>query len=149
MTRISSSSSSAFRVVVLVLSLHSVGGALTNDQLESFQREGYLYLRKFLFSSSSEDDTATFARLIQAGDALVQRAPPSTLSNRTFSTSETGLIFGVKDEICGVDVNGESECDQHEIVQAFRDVALRSKVVDVCAKLMQLDPSTQNMRILR
>jgi len=124
---------------------------LTDEQLDSFQREGYLYIPQFLTSSSEE--MASFARLVQAGDALVQRASTTGSSKSTFSTLEAGVIFGVKNEICSVALDGESECDetvQHHIVKAFRDTALRSsKLVEACAELMQLDPLTQNMRVLR
>ena len=64
----------------------------------------------------------------------------------------TGLIFGIKDGVCSVETNGECEnllAEVHDIVHGFRDVALRSLLVEVCADLMQLDPATQNMRVLR
>jgi len=124
----------------------STDSVLTADQLEFFQREGYIYMPGFLYS----DGGTIMERLIQAGDALSQRATPSG-QNRTFSAVEFGMLFGQQEGLCSVDTNGESTCagGETEIVQAFRDVALRSKLVEACAELMQLDPATQNMRILR
>ena len=97
--------SSAFRIFLLSVLMSSLvvrrtdgttssTPTLTDEQLDSFQREGYLYMPQFLTSSSEE--MASFARLVQAGDALVQRASTTGSSNSTFSTLEAGVIFGVK-----------------------------------------------------
>lgn len=125
-------------------------GAITEEQLDLFQRDGYLYVPNFF--SSSVKEKALLVNLIQAGDAFLRKNPAPSGRNRTFSTSEPGLIFGVKNGLCSVETNGECEnllSKMQEIVQGFRDVALRSSLVETCAELMQLDPSTQNMRVLR
>ena len=80
------------------------------------------------------------------------RRSPSAAAARTFSTYEAGLIFGFKDELYSVGQDGEYE-NEHSVLQdivlGFRNVALRSSLVDTAADLMQLDPNSQNMRILR
>jgi hypothetical protein len=93
----------------------------TLEQLEQFQRDGYIVLSGLLTDADDEVD-----RLAHAGETIVQQR--ATAQYLTFSVVEKGVIFA---ENC------------------FRDVAIRYKLGQVAAELMQLDPANQNCRILR
>lgn len=144
-----------FALLLLLLTGATVASnILTQDQLDTFQRDGYLYVPKFFDETTDE----VFARLLKAGDVTVQQCANS--AQKTFSVMETGMIFGLRDDInnnnetkCAVSVEGEtSECTSTphvDTIRAFRDIALRSSLVQASAELMQLNPATQTMRILR
>lgn len=130
-------------LTMIVLPSTTITGAITEEQREHFQSKGFLYVPDF-FSSSAED-AVLLKHLLEAGNGWLQHAPPAATS-RTFSICEPGVLFGIKDELCSVDTNGDFEND---IVHGFRNVALRSSLVDTVAELMQLDPHSQIMRVLR
>ena len=135
--------------LMLLLSSSTINGALTEEQRERFQHQGFLYIPDYF--SASPNDTSLLNHLLLAGDDLIRRSP-SAAATRTFSTYEAGLIFGFKDELYSVGQDGDYE-NEHSVLQdivlGFRNVALRSSLVDTAADLMQLDPNSQNMRILR
>jgi hypothetical protein len=93
---------------------------LTPEQVEQFEKDGYILVPGILDEDQVE-------RLAAAAEALVQQRPPSRFA--TFTLVEKGCIFDSSDE--------------------FRDVVLRSKLGALSAELMQLDPETQNCRVLR
>jgi hypothetical protein len=135
--------------LILLFSSTTINGALTEEQRERFQHQGFLYIPDYF--SASPNDSSLLNHLLRAGDDLIRRSP-SAAATRTFSTYEAGLIFGFKDELYSVGQDGEYE-NEHSVLQdivlGFRNVALRSSLVDTAADLMQLDPNSQNMRILR
>jgi hypothetical protein len=99
---------------------------LSADQVEAFSRDGYLVMSGML-----DDDLLD--RLCHAGDEVVAaRAQPTYFA---FSVIEKGCIFDPPVSESNRDV--------------FRKVALQSKLPQVAAELMQLDPETQNCRLLR
>jgi hypothetical protein len=100
-------------------------GLLSPVQVGQFETDGYIILSGLL-----EDDQVE--RLVAAGEALVEQRPPGPWA--TFSLVEKGCIF---------------PAPAPGATNEFREVALRSKLATVSAELMQLDPETQNCRILR
>ena len=136
-------------LTMIVLPSTTINGAITVEQREHFQHKGYLYVPNF-FSSSAED-AVLLQNLLKGGDSWLQHAPPAATS-RTFSICEPGVLFGIKDELCNVEADGNYETvrsDFQDIVHGFRNVALRSSLVDTVAELMQLDPHSQIVRVLR
>jgi hypothetical protein len=92
---------------------------LSQDQLESFQRDGYLVVQGLF-----EDDEC-MQQVVSAGEALVA----AVKSGIFFSNVSKGAMY-----------NNEA---------SFQAMAIHSKVPKVAAELMQLDPKRQTIRILR
>jgi hypothetical protein len=111
----------------------------TDEQHKSFQNDGYLHVSGFFHAKDVEE-------LVAAGDATVRNA--NSAGAQIFSTNEAGIIFGPRSKRGGSS-SRDLEWDAPEIVRAFRKIALRSNLGKASAELMQLDPSTQNVRILR
>jgi hypothetical protein len=99
---------------------------LSPAQVRQFETDGYIILSGLLGDDQVEG-------LVAAGEALVEQRPPGPWA--TFSLVEKGCIFPAP--------------TSPSATNEFRDVALRSKLAAVSAELMQLDPETQNCRILR
>jgi hypothetical protein len=99
---------------------------LSPAQVKQFETDGYIILSGLLGDDQVEG-------LVAAGEVLVEQRPPGPWA--TFSLVEKGCIFPAP--------------TSPSATNEFRDVALRSKLATVSAELMQLDPETQNCRILR
>ena len=69
-------------------------------------------------------DDETLQQVVSTGEALTRTAVPGTY----FSTIEKGAMY---------------------TKEAFRSLAIRSELPQIAAELMQLNPTTQNVRILR
>ncbi|KAL7572481.1 hypothetical protein ACA910_000309 [Epithemia clementina (nom. ined.)] len=126
------------------------------EQIEAFERDGYILLRGLFSREEIEKMTA-------AGDALVSISQHGRA--QTFSVLEKNLIYGSLDagstrtvnDTCTSDSNDglikqqeDEEAQTKEmIVQTFRNVALRSKLPTICAELMCLNPERQNLRCIR
>ena len=137
-----------FLSVFLLLST-TIDGAITGEQRESFQRQGFLYIPDYF--SSSPTDLSLLKHLLLAGDDLL-RLSASTGAGRTFSTLQAGVMFGFNEEVNSVGSDGELENERaalQDIVLGFRNVVLRSSLVNTVAELLQLDPDSQNLRVLR
>jgi len=108
--------------------------------LKAFQRDGYIVISGLL----DENDVES---LVQAGEEIVQTKAKTTRlqSANTFSVVEKGIMFTPSQN------ENQESSDSHvnESMRAFRTVALRSKLSQIAAELMQLDPKRQNIRILR
>jgi hypothetical protein len=102
-------------------------------QHEAFQRDGFVVVSGML-------DPILVQNLEHAANLTVEITPKIPFY---FSVSKQGAIFGSKKN-CTAD---GSEGDV--AVNAFRQAALFSDLPRAAAELMQLDPETQNVRILR
>jgi hypothetical protein len=103
------------------------------EQHEAFQRDGFVVVSGML-------DPILVQNLEHAANLTVEITPKIPFY---FSVSKQGAIFGSKKN-CTAD---GSEGDV--AVNAFRQAALFSDLPRAAAELMQLDPETQNVRILR
>jgi len=107
-----------------------------DEHLEAFQREGYLVVKKLL------DDTL-LENLQRAAKLTVDAAPKIPFY---FSVTQTGAFFGSQNCTAGLD---RLPCEHDLQTAAFRQAALYSQLPKAAAELMQLDPVTQNLRVLR
>jgi hypothetical protein len=94
----------------------TVDGSVSQEQLESFQRDGYLVVRGLF-------DERELQGVIEKGQDL--------------STVQAGLYFSTM---------FKGAMYSHE---AFRAMAVHSKMPKIAAELMQLDAGSQNVRVLR
>jgi hypothetical protein len=94
----------------------TVDGSVSQEQLESFQRDGYLVVRGLF-------DERELQGVIEKGQDL--------------STVQAGLYFSTM---------FKGAMYSHE---AFRAMAVHSKMPKIAAELMQLDAGSQNIRVLR
>lgn len=160
------SATHAFRLMILPSWLGGVDGGgslntnshhariLSPEQIEAFKRDGYILLKGLL----SDDELNGITRAADSIVAQHHRSRNSSSPFYTFSVMEKGMIFSspkqkedggsmtsaaLDNETC------QNPMDTFQIVQAFRQVAIRSKLKQVAAELMQLDPRNQNVRILR
>lgn len=106
----------------------------TAAQRQSFQEDGFIVISGLM----SEEEKQ---QLVAAGQAIVDNE--NDRSSLYFKLAERGIM------ICGPSNPNLSDEDRAAIVSAFRAVALRSKVPHVAAELMGLNPSEENVRILR
>ena len=118
---------------------------LTEEQLDQFERDGYIVLSGLL-------DDEDVNRIVRAGhEAVASQANGQELSRgNTFSVVEKGMIFSPPPSLNTTltpETGGLMSCD--DTLAIFRKVALRSKLPQVAAELMQLDPKRQSLRILR
>lgn len=114
---------------------HGVGSSiLTTEQLESFQRDGFLVLSDFL-DKGTVDELSEVAKVFS--NAANSKQP-------FFSVLEKGALFNG-----GISNSDSDTCSNSNSTKLFRDVALYSRLPQAAAELMQLDPSTQNIRVLR
>jgi 3',5'-cyclic AMP phosphodiesterase CpdA len=110
---------------------HHSSRILNDDQLSSYRDEGFIVLRGVL-----NDDLVH--RMAAVGHIIVDRA---SRYPQFFSVVETGLIFNGG--------GGTTEEKYTESTSVFREVALKSDLPQIAAELMELDPDTQNLRVLR
>jgi hypothetical protein len=103
------------------------------EQHEAFQRDGFVVVSGML-------DPILVQNLEHAANLTVEITPKIPFF---FSVTKQGAMFGSQKN-CTAD---ESEGDV--AVNAFRQAALFSDLPRAAAELMQLDPETQNVRILR
>ena len=106
----------------------------TTSQRQSFQDDGFIVVSGLLSVEENE-------QLVAAGQTIVDKADEK--SSFYFKLAERGIM------ICGPSNPELNEKDRAAIVDGFRSVALRSKIPHVAAELMGLDPSEENVRILR
>lgn len=113
------------------------------EQHKAFQEEGYVVASGLL-------DADEVDRLVKAGQSLVQHVQRGPL--KTFSVIEKNLIYELPPSVTSVDgaSKDEEDClDSLQILNVFRHTAIRSSLAQAAAELMQLDPETQNARVLR
>jgi hypothetical protein len=110
--------------------VHQVGSVLTTHQLESFQRDGFLVVSDFL-------DKDTVEQLSEVAKEVSNSGNPDA---PFFAVQEKGALFNGG-------ISNSDTCSNS--TKLFRDVALYSRLPQAAAELMQLDPSTQNVRVLR
>ena len=99
---------------------------LTDDQLDSYIRDGFIVISGLL-------DTNEISNLVNAGESLISKKSADVdgkLSSGNYQVHEFGLVF-------------------NDSARAFRDVALYSKLPSVVAELLQLDSRSHNLRVLR
>eukprot|EP00977_Amphora_coffeiformis_P026906 scaffold31561_cov153-Amphora_coffeaeformis.AAC.2 len=119
---------------------------LSQQQKDHFLEDGYVVVRGAL-------DTEQLDALYMASQTLIARQKENKRS--FFTILETGMIFDkptrftIEDHCSNSDSSKDSCLDETQIRRAFRQVALHSTLPSICAQLMQLDPATQNIRILR
>mmetsp|Transcript_7058 Transcript_7058/g.13815 ORF Transcript_7058/g.13815 Transcript_7058/m.13815 type:complete len:434 (+) Transcript_7058:1650-2951(+) len=113
---------------------------LTESQIENFRRDGYLYVPRFFEVS----DTAFRDLLLAKAELIRQQQQKSATDGSFFSVIETGMVFGNSDQTCDAE-----EQSVNNVRQAFRDIALRSSLVEASAQLMEIDRETETMRLLR
>ena len=106
----------------------SVNRILGTEQIEAYAKQGFLVLRDFL-----PEDLVGRLSTAGAGVAKVGQRFPSF-----FSVVERGVLFDSG-------IGGP----RSDATMAFREVALYSSIPQIAAELMQLDPSRQNLRVLR
>ena len=103
---------------------------MSKRQLRAFERDGFIVLRGLFGEEEIE-------QMVEGGEALVETSKQT--NSYTFSFIEKNLIYGASPFIR----------ENDEALQIFRKIALRSKLPQICAELMQLDPNTQSLRLLR
>jgi hypothetical protein len=79
-----------------------------------------------------------------AGQNVVDESPKMPFY---FSATRSGALFGTNN--CTQAEIQAQKCGADSTTQAFRQTSLHSKLPQAVAELMQLDPETQNLRILR
>ena len=119
---------------------------LSPKEIEAFEQDGFILLRG-LFSEEELNE------LTDAGDSLVDISQKDRFN--TFSVAERNLIYGSLDVAGNATRNNTESTAKDEaqqkakIVQTFRNVALRSKLPQICAELMCMDRETQCIRCIR
>ena len=120
---------------------------LESAQIRAWERDGYIVVRG-LFSEMELDE------LTKASDALIRNR--NSNDGNFFSVIEKNLLYGsIKNDPKqsqnkpSESQNAEDTMNIDQAVEVFRRVALHSKLPQVCAEVMQLDPNTQCLRILR
>ncbi|KAL7468454.1 hypothetical protein ACHAXS_008679 [Conticribra weissflogii] len=107
---------------------------ITDDQLKDYVRDGYIVLSGLLEADEMN-------ALIDAGtnivSAHIEKLGGKELPKGNFQVHEYGLVLDDKE------ASGEGSKN------VFRRVALHSKLPQIAAELMQLDKSTENLRLLR
>ena len=106
----------------------SINRILGTEQIEAYARDGFIVLRDILPEDLVARLSASGALVAEVG----QRFPSF------FSVVERGVIF-----------NSGIGGPRSDATMAFREVALYSLIPQIAAELMQLDPSRQNLRVLR
>jgi hypothetical protein len=109
--------------------------AIDASQLESYTKDGFVVIHGLL-------DVDQVERLSEAGRAIASQTKNFPAY---FTVVERGAIFSgglsdVGDRDAGLNLSA---------AEIFREVALYSKIPQVAAELMRLDPDHQNLRILR
>jgi hypothetical protein len=104
---------------------------LNDEQIATYREDGFIVLKGVLNERLTDG-------MAETGRAIVDRAAKFPMF---FSVIENGLIF-----------NGGGPFDENHTMSStkiFRDVALYSNIPQIAAELMELDPKTQNLRVLR
>ena len=124
-------------IASMVLSRNEVN-LLSSEQVSFFKDEGYLFLPGVFDGEELES-------FLEAGESAYKLAQRSGFN--TFNVIEKGIMFDLiaKNEHASTDLTFE----RSSIVKEFRKVAIRSKLGQICAELMELDPESQNVRVLR
>jgi hypothetical protein len=108
---------------------------ISPEEFEKYRRDGFIKLSGIL-------DDALVNEMKAAGDLIAKH---SQKFPEYFSVVERGIIFD----------GGLSKVQDSDSLlgfrsaETFRKVAFASKIPEIAAQLMQLDPATQNMRVLR
>jgi hypothetical protein len=113
----------------------------THEQHEAFQRDGFLVVSKLL-DGALLDQLSRIARVFASENKNAQGY---------FTSQKKGVIFnggigGVANATSTTTIKTKLGSVSTKL---FRDVALYSALPKAAAELMQLDPSTQNVRVLR
>jgi hypothetical protein len=106
------------------------------EQHEAFQRDGFMVVSGMM-------DPILVQNLEHAAELTVENTPKVPFY---FSVTKQGVLFGSKKN-CTADADGIER--DVAAVDAFRQAALFSDLPRAAAELMQLDPETQDLRILR
>jgi len=119
---------------------------VSDKDRQAFAEDGYLVIRG-LFSPQEID------AMTAAADALVELVHKRT-GQFTFSVIEKNVVYGDLPQPASEPPQTRAERlaaqqARDMIVQTFRQVALHSKLPHICAQLMELDPQTQCLRLLR
>jgi hypothetical protein len=139
-------------LLLALLAKHAIGierndgscddsSVFTQEQHEAFQRDGFLVVSKLL-DSELLDQLSRIARVF---------ASENKNSQGYFTSQKKGVIFnggigGVANATTTTTIKTKLSSVSTKL---FRDVALYSALPKAAAELMQLDPSTQNVRVLR
>ena len=105
---------------------------LKDEQIAAYREDGFIGMKGVL-------DKHLTDRMAEVGRVVADRAVKFPMF---FSVIENGLIFN------GGGTLEESQ-ESIERTAIFRDAALYSKIPRIAAELMELDPQTQNLRVLR
>jgi hypothetical protein len=103
------------------------------EQHEAFQRDGFVVVSGMM-------DPILVQNLEHAAELTVENTPKIPFY---FSVTKQGAMFG-SEKNCTAD-----GFERDVAVDAFRQAALFSDLPRAAAELMQLDPETQDLRILR
>jgi hypothetical protein len=114
---------------------------IDDDQLSSYQRDGFIVMKMVL-------DEGLVNQMAKAGRDIVENAARFP---QFFSVIENGLLFnGGGHSFSSSDGDGDTDAGNPvNLTSVFRQVALYSKIPQIAAELMQLDSSSQNLRVLR
>ena len=116
--------------------LNSTTNIISPELFQEYQRDGFIKLSGLL-------DEEVVDQMKAAGHLIAEH---SQKFPEYFSVVERGIIFdgGGLSEI-----TGDDDPVSLRSTETFRKVALTSKIPQIAAHLMQLDPESQNMRVLR
>jgi hypothetical protein len=107
------------------------------EQHQAFQRDGVVVVSGLM-------DSIMVQNLEHAASLLVEKTDENPFY---FSVNKRGAMFGSSSQKnCTADGN---ECERDVAADALRQAALFSDLPRAAAELMQLDPETQNLRVLR
>ena len=105
---------------------------LNDGQVAAYREDGFIVMKGVLSKQLTDG-------MAEAGQLIADRAIKFPMF---FSVIENGLIFNGGGTFDG----NQSSIDTTAV---FRDVALYSNIPRIAAELMELDPETQNLRVLR
>jgi hypothetical protein len=109
------------------------GSIFDQEQHKAFQRDGFVVVSGMM-------DPILVQNLEHAAYLTVENTPKIPFY---FSVTKQGAMFGSQKN-CTAD-----GCERDVAADAFRQAALFSDLPRAAAELMQLDPKTQDLRILR
>jgi Phytanoyl-CoA dioxygenase (PhyH) len=115
---------------------------LSDSDVAAFERDGYLFVKGLLKDEMLDE-------FVKAGDEVLKMCQRPGFP--TFRAIQKGMIVDTPslDDNKGEEKDSEDAEKRKKIVETFRKVALWPWLGQACADLMQLDPETQNIRILR
>jgi hypothetical protein len=138
-------------------SSRSLTPIVSKGQLAQYRHEGFIVMKGLL-------DEVLIEKMARSGQIIADRAARYP---QFFSVVENGLIFdggGMASEVQsssstapGTPSRNEDDAPRPDAADdggvdaaaVFRGAAIHSKIPQIAAELMELDPETQNLRILR